>query len=277
MNERWIHAQLVFLIVGQLLLLASQPGASGSPIERFFLALTAPVGETARQITTSITSLPDAWRTNRQLRAENETLEAKIRALNSEMVRLHGVEEELDHLAQLSEYSGLAGERAVADIVYIDRSSWLRTLVLHAGSMELRHNQPVVDLLGLVGRIIVTSGSYAKVQLVTDRSISVGAMIARTRRKGIIRGHDAEMLILDYIPLQADVRLGDKIVTAGTDGVFPRGIPIGEIVRIDPDSGLFHRILVEPAVDFGLLDQVYVLSQETLPPEVSEALARETP
>lgn len=278
MKDRWLHALLVFLILGQLLLLAAQKETSGSPVERFFLTLIGPITHSSQSATASVTGLPGALRSNRELREENEQLHREIQSLRRELVRLHGVEEELDHLARLSGYSRLeTGEGSVADVVFIDRSSWLRTMVLHAGQTELRRNQPVANDQGLIGRIIVTAGSYAKVQLITDRSISVGAMISRTRRKGIVRGNDEETLRLEFIPQQADVEVGDEIVTAGTDGVFPRGIPIGRIARIEPGTGLFHRIVVDPAVDFGLLDQVYVLRQETLPPEVSEALSRETP
>jgi rod shape-determining protein MreC len=86
--------------------------------------------------------------------------------------------------------------------------------------------------------------------------------------RGGSRGNELE---LDYLPLQADVRPGDRVLTAGIDGVYPRGIPIGTIVSVKPGGQLFHRIQVAPAVDFGTLDQVYLLDYQTVPETLKEA------
>ena len=158
-------------------------------------------------------------------------------------------------------------------MVYVDQASWLRTLVLFTGAAEPRHNQPVVTARGLVGRVVVPAEPYAKVLLITDREASVSAMIQRTRRRGIIRGGGEEFLLLDNIPLQEDVRPGDPVVTAGIDGVFPRGVPIGVVTDVEPGPELFHSIRVRPHIDFALLDQVYVLTEEVVPSEIKEALS----
>jgi rod shape-determining protein MreC len=108
------------------------------------------------------------------------------------------------------------------------------------------------------------------VQLITDRAAGVGGMILRTRRQGVVRGGLGTGLELDYVPLQADVRPGDRVLTAGIDGVYPRGIPIGTIASVEPGGQLFHRINVAPAVDFGTLDQVYLLEYQAVPQTLKE-------
>jgi rod shape-determining protein MreC len=120
---------------------------------------------------------------------------------------------------------------------------------------------------------MTVAGPYAKVQLVTDRNASVGAMILRTRRQGVVRGGvgGSSGLELDYVPLQADVRPGDRVLTAGIDGVYPRGIPIGTVLAVKQGGQLFHRIQLAPAVDFGTLDQVYLLEYEPAPKQLREA------
>jgi len=85
-----------------------------------------------------------------------------------------------------------------------------------------------------------------------------------------VRGDGAGGLVMDYVPLQAAVEIGDRVLTAGIDGVYPRGVPIGTVVRVDPGSELFHSIVVAPAVDFGLLDEAYVLERAGLPPQLME-------
>jgi len=72
------------------------------------------------------------------------------------------------------------------------------------------------------------------------------------------------------------VRVGDRVVTAGLDGVYPRGLPVGVVAEVGEDGGLFRQVRLETAVDFGLLDQVNVLIQEPLPQEVRRDLLGNT-
>jgi rod shape-determining protein MreC len=128
--------------------------------------------------------------------------------------------------------------------------------------------------------VVTVAGPYAKVQLITDRAASVGGMILRTRRQGVVRGAGSRGsggLELDYVPLQAAVRQGDRVLTAGIDGVYPRGIPVGTVVSVEQGGQLFHRIQLAPAVDFGSLDQVYLLDYQSVPPDVKEAHPGEHP
>lgn len=271
MNDRGVHALLVALLVGQLLLLSSRPQAEGSLLERFLLGSLGPIGRTVDVVWDGTRGLGGAARSRGALAEENARLRTDVETLHQELARLHGIEEELQRLARLSGYArrpirGLF----IADVVFVDRSSWLRTLVLHTGPSKPERNQPVVTVQGLVGRVIVPSGRYAKVQLITDRSSAVSAMILRTRRQGIVRGVTERTLELTLIPLQADIAIGDMVVTAGIDGVFPRGIPIGKVISVESSQGFFHDVRLEPVVDFGQLDQVYVLSLEPIPEELQE-------
>ena len=95
-------------------------------------------------------------------------------------------------------------------------------------------------------------------------------MIDRTRRPGVVRGVGAGSLELDFVSLQADVQVGDRVVTAGIDGVYPRGLPVGTVVDVRPGEELFHRIRLRPAVDMGQLDLVYLLPRLAVPAEMSE-------
>ena len=241
------------------------------------LSALGPVAHVANAVTDGFGGFFGSFKLASSLREDNERLRTMVESLQRDLVRLHGVEEELARLARLSGYSRRqAGTFFVADVVYVDQVSWLRTLVLYTGTAEPRHNQPVVTAGGLVGRIVVPAERYAKVLLLTDRSAAVSAMIQRSRRRGMVRGAGDEDLLLDNIPLQEDVRVGDQVVTAGIDGVFPRGIPIGAVTAVEPGPELFHRIRVKPHIDFGLLDQVYVLTEQVVPSEIKSALTNPT-
>lgn len=277
MRNFWVNALLVLLLLGQLILLTSQVEGRENALERLTLSTLAPVSHWTSRSLDRVGGLGSAFRGARALRGANADLAAEVERLRNELVRLHGVEEELERLAGISGYERAAsGEGVVADVVYVDDATWLRTLVLYAGRIVPRRNQPVVTPEGLVGRVVTPAGHYAKVQLITDSASSVSAMIERTRRKGIVQGDGEGALALRYIPTRADVRQGDRIVSAGIDGVYPRGVPIGSVASVEDAGGLFHRITVAPAVDLGLLDQVYLLTGEVLPTDVKEELLDES-
>jgi len=267
---------LIVVLVGQLVLLAVQ-GARGpgeTRLEAIGLRLLGPMARGVSAVPRSFSG----WREDAKLRdsllAENRALKSEVEALRLRLLRLSDVESEMLRLGDALRYpTPPAGRIRTVDIVYADYTSWLRTLVLYTGGEPARLNQPVLSPGGLVGRVITVAGPYAKVQLVTDRAASVGAMVLRTRRQGVVRGggRGSGGLELDYVPLQADVRPGDAVLTAGIDGVFPRGIPLGTVVSVKPGGQLFHRIELAPAVDFGALDQVYLLDYQAVPPRVTEA------
>lgn len=276
MDERRTGWVLIVVLVIQLVYLAVQGTQAGNTwAARVGLRL---LGPTAR----SIAGVPQGFRDarqglrlrggllddNRRLRRENEQLRLRL-------LELADIEGEMRRLGSALAYTTPpAGRIRAVDVVYVDYASWLRALILYTGGQPARVDQPVLSSAGLVGRVVTVSGSYAKVQLVTDRAASVGAMILRTRRQGVVRGsgRGSGGLELDYVPLQADVRPGDRVLTAGIDGVYPRGIPIGIVVSVERGGQLFHRIQVAPAVDLGALDQVYLLEHEPVPQDVKEAV-----
>lgn len=277
MSERRTLWLLLALLTGQLLSLAAQVPAAGeqrSTLGAVTLRLVAPVARLVTSGAHGFGALRESLRTRASLRDENEALRAKLEDLELEIERLRNAEEDVRRLSAAVDYARPPQSKmVVADVVYIDHVSWLKTLVVYIGDKTAAVNQPVIAPEGLVGRVVLVSGPYAKVQLITDTTASVGAMVERTRRQGVVRGSRSAPggLELDWVLLQAPVVPGDRIVTAGIDGVYPRGIPIGTVTDVEPGSELFHRIAVAPAVDFNLLDQVYVLTQTELPDPVKEA------
>lgn len=277
MDERRTGWVLIVVLVGQLVFLAAQGARSGDTfLERIGLRLLGPVARMVAQVPNSFTGFREGMRSRQALRGENRRLRREVEDLKLRLLQLTDVENEARRLGAAVRHATppLGSIRAV-DVVYIDHSSWLRTLVVYCGDVAARKNQPVLSADGLVGRVWTVAGPYAKVQLVTDRAASVGAMILRTRRQGIVRGSGLGSggLELDYVPLLADVvRPGDLVLTAGIDGVYPRGIPVGTVITVEKGSQLFHKIQLVPAVDFGTLDQVYLLDHEAVPAQVKEAV-----
>lgn len=280
MNERRTLAVLIVVTLGQLLVVTSQlPSADGEQnlLESALLATVAPVATVLESADSAASGLGEGLRSRRALVDDNRQLRREIESLREKLVLRAEVESELERLATAVEYQSQVApdELRVCDVVYIDHASWLQTLVIATGERDARRNQAVVSSEGLVGRVVVVSRGYAKVQLVTDRAASVGGMISRTRRQGVVRGAGKGRLELDFVPLQADVQVGDRVVSAGIDGVYPRGLPIGTVVDLERGDDLFHHIRVAPAVDFGRLDQVYLLEAEVAPEDFLEPVESE--
>jgi rod shape-determining protein MreC len=274
-DERRTGWLLGLLLVGQLIFLALEGarGASDTLIESWGLHLLGPAARAIAAVPASVSGMREGLRMRGRLQEDNRKLRREVEELRLRLLQLTDVEQEMQRLGDAVHYPAPpAGRIRALDIIYADHVSWLRTLLVYTGGQPVRVSQPVLSPAGLVGRVITVAGSYAKVQIITDRAASVGAMVLRTRRQGVVRGSgQGEGLLLDYVPLQADVRPGDQVVTAGIDGVYPRGIPIGTVVAVSQGGQLFHHIEVAPAVDFGTLDQVYLLDYTPPPPSLREA------
>lgn len=275
MDERRTAWVLIVVLAGQLVYLAIQGAGKGETrLEGLGLRLLAPIARAVAAIPRSASEARRDMRLRGGLLEENRRLRREVEELHLRLLRLSDVEGEMLRLGAAMSYgTPPAGRIRAVDVVYADHASWLRTLVLYTGGVPARTNQPVLSAEGLVGRVVTVAGPYAKVQLITDRAASVGGMVLRNRRQGVVRGggRGSSVLELDYVPRQADVRPGDRVATAGIDGVYPRGIPVGTVVSVSPGGQLFHRIQLAPAVDFGSLDQVYLLDYQTFPPKLKEA------
>jgi len=275
-TERQVRWLFIVLVVVQFMLLSAQVpsvGGGNSSLEAALLLAVAPVTTVVSWLGDLTVSAGQGLSLRRALLEDNERLRSEVESLKRQTIEGFGLEQEVQRLSMALEYSRTRGTGLqVADIVFVDHASWLQTIVLAVEEGKAVHNQPVVSSRGLVGRVVVESGRYAKVQLVTDRSASVGVMIERSRRQGLVRGAGGGELELDFVPLQSEVLVGDRVVTAGIDGVFPRGIPVGTITEVEPGSELFHKIRLVPAVDFGHLDQVYLLQGVNVPEDIKSDL-----
>lgn len=275
MDEKRAGWLLLATLVAQLALLGLQvPGAGGKGTYLGVLGLRV-IGPFARGITGASRTIGDSTenlRFQRRLVEENRRLRRDLEELRLRLFQFENIRSEAARLAAALRYAPPPiGDLRAADVVYLDFSSWLTTLVIYAGGAPVKVDQVVLAPNGLVGRVVEVASPYAKVQLLTDRSASVGALIVRTRRQGVLRGAGSGTLDLEYIPVQADVRPGDRVLTAGIDGIFPRGIPVGTVVSVKELGQLFHEIRVAPAVDLRTLDQVYLLDWKPVPKDLEEA------
>jgi rod shape-determining protein MreC len=257
------------LLLGGLLLLAALLWYSVSlhqqdetnSMESLVLRVTGPVQAGFDRIIKSVADtwghylyLVDTADENRQLKEQNRSLQAAL--TQSDEIRLENARLRL--LLDFKEAQEI--DTLPARVIAEDASSWFRTIMIDKGHEHgVSEGMPVVVAEGVVGRIVRSSPRYSRVLLITDASSAVASLLQENRARGVCRGQ-GEQLVFDFVLRQEEVKVGDRVVTSGMGGVFPKGLVIGNVKSVDrQEFGLFQAIEVTPAVDFSHLEEVLVL------------------
>jgi rod shape-determining protein MreC len=126
-------------------------------------------------------------------------------------------------------------------------------------------DQPVINEDGLIGRVISVMPEFSTVQLLTDPTNRVAARVTGSRDMGIARTVVSRGMVLDNLPVQGRVEIGDTIVSSGLGGVYPSGLVVGTVVSVKrPEEEPFCEIVLSSAANFFSLDELFVLMPETL-------------
>lgn len=150
-------------------------------------------------------------------------------------------------------------------VVASEMSGYSHTLTLNKGSASgVKKRDVVITADGLVGYVCELGTTWCKITTVLDSSCEVGALISRTQDVGVLEG-DFSLAAngnckLAYLANEVKLSAGDSVITSGISGIFPPRIMIGNIVEIKPEShGISQYAIVEPAVDFTKLKNVYIV------------------
>ncbi len=156
---------------------------------------------------------------------------------------------------------GLTNQVVAARVIDRNRVSLFKTILIDKGTADgMRVGFPVLSEQGVVGRIIETAWHASQVLLLVDGNSNIDGMIQRSRAQGILQGAGSAGCNLKYISRVEEVLPGDVVLTAGLAGVFPKGLLLGVISGVSrKEEGLFQKIDVTPAVDFGRLEEVLAL------------------
>lgn len=248
-------------------MLSSNLGGKGSwnPAEQIIIEITAPF---QRLIKGTINVIEGIWLkyfglvnvhdANVRLMKEIETL----RMENYRYQEILATQERLQKLLQFKET--INWPVLAAQVIGRDPTGWFKSVIIDKGKNSgLKVNMPVVNARGVVGRLVSVSPNYAKLLLIIDQNSAVDCIIQRSRDEGIVKGLTAKLCKLDYVVKTSDVLVGDKVVTSGLDRVYPKGLPVGEVVEVvDIPGELFKDIKVQPMVDFSKLEELLVILKE---------------
>ena len=196
---------------------------------------------------------------------ENQMLKQRLTDLegqNRRLIRYQRENQELRRLLAMPPLPG--GKQVAADVISFDATDYTRNIIINVGSLHgVQEKDVVYTAQGVVGQVISRDRWNSRVLLLTDRQASVGAMVSRTAAKGVVQGtgedeQDRECK-MSYLNFGADVREGDLVVTSGESKIFPRGLVIGRVLKVEKDK-TYSRMTadIDPAVSFDRISAVYV-------------------
>jgi rod shape-determining protein MreC len=258
----------------------------GGELNRFDRLLLAATGPVEKLVGWAITGVLDGWSgyvALRHARRQAGDLHREVRDLRLENQRLEDVRRENERLRELLAFSQSApnreylGARVIA--VRLDPKG-MQLVTLNRGSDHgVAKLMPVVVAKGVVGRIHQVHGGSSDVLLITDRNSSIAARIDRSRARANVRGDgNPDRCRLDYALRSEDMIESDLLVTSGTDGIFPRGLPVGRVTRIRrTGQGLYQLADAVPAVDVTKLEEVLVITSMERPEDRPAASMMEQP
>lgn len=261
------HVIFVLVLLAHALLLSSQVTTERgeSALRSLFVALLSPIQRSAEATVNASRSLWYGYVDLRGVREENERLRQEVARLEQRLWMERDIVASYRRVASALELAErLPYEPIVAEVIGVDASTWFRTITVNQGTERgVALNAPVVGPGGLVGRVISVGPDVAQIQLLTDRDCSVGALLSRTRIRGIVNGSGEQTsptgLVLNYVSNLEDVVEGDLIVTSGMDGIYHKGIAIGRVGSVRNGPRLFKIITVEPAANLDRLEEVFIL------------------
>jgi rod shape-determining protein MreC len=197
-----------------------------------------------------------------EVRDENERLKQRVAELEEENLQYREALVASGHLQQIASMrDDFETPMLPSEVVGLDVMPWFRSvLVDRGGSHGVQAGNPVITAEGVVGLVTATSRHAAKTMLLLDRQSAIDGIVQRSRARGIVRGQGTDQLAFEFVVRGGDVKVGDVVITSGLGGVYPKGLRIGEVVEIsDPGGDLLQTATLRPAVDFGRLEQVFVM------------------
>jgi rod shape-determining protein MreC len=201
----------------------------------------------------------------RGVRQENRSLKQEIEQLKIERASLSEDAQQAHRLqALLSFKEQYIAKTLAAQVIGSSGSERSRSIYIDKGSRDgVRPDQAVITADGVVGKVLRgVQDHVAGVLLINDQTSGVGALLAKSRLQGVLRGTAPGEVVLEKVMTDETVEPGEKVLTSGGDRIFPKGLTLGTVTRVFPGPELFLNIRVRPAADLNRLEEVLVITEE---------------
>lgn len=204
--------------------------------------------------------------TQKQLLEENEDLSKDLLLLNAKLQKYDIIIEENNRLRELLESSVRLGERVervlIGELIAVELESFRRQIVINKGQRdEVYDGQPVVDANGIMGQVVHVNPFSSTVLLITDQTHSMPVQLNRNGLRAIAVGTGQDnVLLLENLPTNADIKTGDLVISSGLGRRFPRGYPVGTVRNITMEPGEpFATVQITPSANLGQSREVLLV------------------
>src|SRR4051812_48501778 len=258
---KWVSTLVVVSVAAVFLV----PGA-GQPVERVSSTVLAPIQMGLSETMSEGAEFVDTISRVRTLASENADYQDQVDQLQSEVVRMHELEVENRDLRNLLGMKERTGPAALIPVSVIarDDTPYVQAVTIDRGASDgVRQDAVVITHKGLVGRVERVNPTSAKVRLINDLNSSVGVRLqTEARTTGVLRGQSqGNSLVIAYIRQDDPIQQGDLVLTSGQGEVFPEGLVVGKVARVErKDADPFQAAVVDPAVEMDKLERLYVLA-----------------
>lgn len=190
------------------------------------------------------------------LRDQNAELTAKV----AELSEAQETATRLEALVGLQSTYNL--QSTAARIIGGSSDAWTQTVTIDKGSADgFTVGMPVCNAYGVIGQITECALNVSTVLLINDETSGVAAMIQSSRAQGMLRGQADGSLRLEYVPADAEVKVGDIVITSGIGGVFPKGLPLGTVTSVEKsDNDVYYTISVRTQSSTENNEEVLVIT-----------------
>lgn len=248
------------------------------PVSQASRELMAPLLKAVNTAVLGIQDFFGYFEDNKALRLQNEEMEKTLSQMEETIHKLKEQELENKRLHALLNYQedkSLNYNLSMAKVIGRDPSNWYKTVIIDRGYKQgIQAKMTVITHQGLVGTVINTSANTAEVLLILDGEGAVGARVFDNRvTPGVVIGDGySDILKMAYLSHNAEIEKGQTIVTSGLGGLYPKGIRIGRVEKVELEpNGLTKTAIIRPFVDFSRLEEVFVILQVKMAEEDYES------
>ena len=236
-----------------------------SAFEGFLIEAFAPIQRGTVSAKEKVANMFDHYVMIVNTSKDNARLRKTVDELENKIFEFQEVKKENERLKQLLQFGKeIPREKVLAQIVSWDASNEFKVLRINKGSSDgLKKMSPVITMNGLVGYVYRLTPHYADILTILDQNNRVDSIVARTRSHGVVEGISEFKCRLKYLNRTEKVEVGDEVITAGLGNIYPKGIKVGKITKIDKENyGITQSIVVTPSVNFHKLEEVVVLIEK---------------
>ena len=266
-DRRWIALCTIGVVV---LAMMNLPDEASSRVKGVVRDGISPLQAVLRGGVRELRDIVRYIRGIRDMALENRALSEEIVYLRGEVRMAHELERDNQMLRdQLGFVQRFPNKLISCEVIGRDSTGWWQTVRLDKGALAgVAEGRAVITTDGLIGRTVAVSDRTADVLLLSDPACKVSVRLARSGVFGVVAGlgkkpGEQPACRMDYLSQTADVQEGDEVVTSGMGGLFPKGLLVGTVEKVElNEAGLYRTAWVRSAADLGELEYGFVAATE---------------